>query len=126
MGCRVWGVGFGVGGAPELVDHLPRELGVHPVQLGRQEPDFRVPRDQILGCHVTKFAPHKAVKLVFGGKLTFDERVVVHRVDPIQLGRQEPGSGPKVQVQYHSVVYAGFVPPKLEGTMRPNLHHIRP
>jgi hypothetical protein len=29
---------------------------------------------------VTKFAPHKAVKSIAGGKFTFDERFVVHRV----------------------------------------------
>ena len=30
---------------------------------------------------MTKFAPHKALKLIEWGKLTFDERVVLHRVD---------------------------------------------
>ena len=30
--------------------------------------------------YVTKFAPHKVVKLTSKGKLTFDERVLVHRV----------------------------------------------
>jgi len=29
--------------------------------------------------YVTKFAPHKALKLITRGKLTFDERVVLHR-----------------------------------------------
>jgi len=29
---------------------------------------------------VTKFAPHKVLKLIAGGKLTVDERVVLHRV----------------------------------------------
>ena len=32
------------------------------------------------GC-VTKFAPRKTPKLIAPGKLTFDERVVFHRVD---------------------------------------------
>ena len=32
------------------------------------------------GVYVTKFAPHEALRLIAGGKLTFDERVVVHRV----------------------------------------------
>ena len=32
--------------------------------------------------HVTKFAPHKALKLIAWGKMTFDERVVLHRVVP--------------------------------------------
>ena len=31
--------------------------------------------------NVTKFAPHKALKLIARGKLTFDERAVLHRVD---------------------------------------------
>ena len=30
---------------------------------------------------MTKFAPHKALKLIAEGKLTFDERVVLHRVE---------------------------------------------
>ena len=30
--------------------------------------------------NVTRFAPHEALKLIARGKLTFDERVVVHRV----------------------------------------------
>ena len=30
--------------------------------------------------NVTKFAPHKALKLIVRGKLTFDERVVLPRV----------------------------------------------
>ena len=30
--------------------------------------------------YVTKFAPHLALKIIAGGKLTFDERVVLHRV----------------------------------------------
>ena len=29
---------------------------------------------------MTKFSPHTALKLIASGKLTFDERVVVHRV----------------------------------------------
>ena len=33
------------------------------------------------GCYVTKFAPHKALKLTTRCKLTFDERAEVHRVD---------------------------------------------
>jgi len=31
--------------------------------------------------YVTKFAPHMALKLIARGKLIFDERVVVHRVE---------------------------------------------
>ena len=32
----------------------------------------------VAGCCVTKFAPHKALKLSAWCKLTFDERVVAH------------------------------------------------
>jgi len=31
-------------------------------------------------CNVTTFAPHKALELIVWGRLTFDERVVLHRV----------------------------------------------
>ena len=34
----------------------------------------------ILGCYVTKSAPHKALKLIVWCKLTFDGPVVLHRV----------------------------------------------
>ena len=43
----------------------------------------RLPRVSVarnLERYVTKFAPHKVVKLTSKGKLTFDERVLVHRV----------------------------------------------
>jgi len=33
--------------------------------------------------YVTKSASHKALKLIAWGKLTFDERLVVHRVPPV-------------------------------------------
>jgi len=36
----------------------------------------------ILGCYVTKCAPLKTLKLIALSELTFDERVVVHRVAP--------------------------------------------
>ena len=39
---------------------------------------FRSP--QILGCYVTKCAPHLALKLTAWGTLTFDERDALHRV----------------------------------------------
>ena len=36
--------------------------------------------------YVSQFAPHKALKLIPSGKLTFEERVVAHRVV-----KEEPG-----------------------------------
>ena len=36
--------------------------------------------------YLTKFAPHKALKLIACCKLTFDERVVAHRVDRVYGG----------------------------------------
>ena len=39
-------------------------------------------RGRIPRCYVTKFAPRKALYLIAWGKLTFDERVVLHRVVP--------------------------------------------
>jgi len=41
----------------------------------------RIQVDRIPGGYVTKFAPHtEAPKSIARGKLTFDERVVLHRV----------------------------------------------
>ena len=40
--------------------------------------EFRSGR--IPGCQLTTFAPHTALKLIEGGKLTFNKRVVLHRV----------------------------------------------
>jgi len=37
-------------------------------------------RPHILGCYVTRCALHKTLKLIAWCKLTFNERVVVHRV----------------------------------------------
>ena len=52
--------------------------------LGVRESDTQwstnVSLDRIPGCYVTKYAPHKALKLISRGKLTFEERVVLHRV----------------------------------------------
>jgi len=39
--------------------------------------------------YVTKFTPHKTVKLSVWGKLTFDERVVLHRVGAGVLRKTE-------------------------------------
>ena len=41
----------------------------------------RVSLAQYFERNVTKFAPHKARNLIASCKLTFDERVVLHRVD---------------------------------------------
>ena len=41
---------------------------------------MRVSLPSNLQGDVTKFAPHKALKLIAWGQLTFDERVVVRRV----------------------------------------------
>jgi len=40
---------------------------------------FRPP--SVPGGNVTQFAPHKALRLIARGKLTFDERVALHCVD---------------------------------------------
>ena len=40
-----------------------------------------------LESNVTKFAPHKALELSLRGKLTFDDRVVFHRVEGLR-GRE--------------------------------------
>ena len=52
-------------------------------QIRQSRPDsgLGLSHFQNLGCYVTKCAPHKALKLIASGKLTFDERVVLHRVD---------------------------------------------
>ena len=42
------------------------------------------------GCYVTKFAPRTALKLTAWCKLTFDERVVLHRVVRGKLDREDP------------------------------------
>jgi len=42
----------------------------------------RVSLVQVFERNVTKFAPYKVLKLIAWGKLTFDERVVLHRVVP--------------------------------------------
>ena len=34
----------------------------------------------MLGCNVITIAPHEALKSIPRGKLTFDERCVIHRV----------------------------------------------
>ena len=41
--------------------------------------------DQNFDRYVIKFAPHESLKLVEWDKLTFDERVELHRVD-IRIG----------------------------------------
>ena len=50
--------------------------------------------------YLTKCAPHRALKLIGWCKLTFDERAVVHRVDPLPsgYGTYKTGSGFRDQV----------------------------
>ena len=51
--------------------------------FGVQDPHGGPPKirwGRNLGCYVTNFAPNKALKFIARGKLTFDERVVIHRV----------------------------------------------
>jgi len=38
---------------------------------------------------VTKFTPHEAIHLIAAGKLTFDTRDVIHRVDSAVGGDQD-------------------------------------
>ena len=38
---------------------------------------------QIFKRYVTKFAQHKVLQSIAWGKVTFDERVVLHHVDPL-------------------------------------------
>jgi hypothetical protein len=52
-------------------------------------------RDPVQGCHVTKSAPHKTLKSIAGGKLTFDERVVLHRLEGSGFGFDKSGHTPK-------------------------------
>jgi len=74
-----------------LVPVRHRETGI-PLGYPRVSEGVSLPRvsEGNLGYHrvsegnVTKFAPHKALKLIAGGKLTFDEKVVIHLVDAPQ------------------------------------------
>ena len=42
---------------------------------------YRTPPPSIPGWYVTEFVPHKALKCIACGKLTFDDWVVVQRVE---------------------------------------------
>ena len=64
---------------------------------------------RILGCYVTKFAPRKALKLFASGKLTFDERAVLHRVEWYQ------GLGSTVLMTLHPEHQTYTLSPKLFG-----------
>ena len=44
---------------------------------------------EFLGCNVTTLAPHTALKLIASFTLTFDDRVVLHRV-----AGSRPGTAP--------------------------------
>ena len=45
---------------------------------------------RIPGCYVAKCAPHKALKLIARGKLTFGERAVLNRVDGSVIRNSSP------------------------------------
>ena len=69
---------------------------------------------QSFGCYVTKFAPHRALKLIVSGKLTFDERVVLHRVKWRIRGTRNMRALVRL---YHTVEYADFVALDSEGNV---------
>ena len=50
---------------------------------------------RIQGCHVTNFAPYRALKLIARCKLTFDERRVLHRVEPAARIARRDASEPE-------------------------------
>jgi hypothetical protein len=45
------------------------------------ERPFKCNQVRMMGGYVTKYIPHKVLESLLCGKLTFDGRVVVHRVD---------------------------------------------
>jgi len=53
---------------------------------------------------VTKFAPHKALESTARGKLTFDDRVVLHRVDHLHQVRDT-----NFLYALHQLLYKNFV-----------------
>ena len=58
---------------------MVRSQGPRKVDINSMGHELFV-RVGVSGCYVTKFAPHKALKITARAKLTFDERVVLHRV----------------------------------------------
>ena len=86
----------GSGGAGEEDEAQGKaRMQAHLEAFYRQDPDpnlrlkihkttrwsSRVSLPQIFEGHVTKFAPRKTLQSIAGGKLSFDQRVVLHRVD---------------------------------------------
>ena len=60
---------------------LPKTLGhVDQPSLGRKPYHSVVSSPPIIEGYVTESVPHTALKLISSGKLTFDERLAVHRV----------------------------------------------
>jgi len=62
----------------------PLDPAIHPAQAQPRLTtrwSSRVSFVRILERYVTKFAPHTALKLIAEGKLTFDERFVIQRVE---------------------------------------------
>ena len=66
---------------PAWPECVPPRGGCHSsLQLQSTRWSTRVSLVRNLERCVTSFAPHKALKLIACGKLTFDDRVVLHRV----------------------------------------------
>jgi len=69
---------------------------------------------------VTKFAPHKVLKLIACRNLTFDESVVLHRVGPISGDRRyksntsdyAEGEFKAHRLLYHSTLGGGVIQKK--------------
>ena len=58
--------------------------------------EYRPP--YLLGCYVTEYAPHKALNLIALVKLTFDERVVLHRA---VAGEEALARAPRPRIHCH-------------------------
>ena len=84
---------------PEHGHLLLRQLDALPLQHLQHD----------LGCYVTKYAHHQAFKSIAQGKLTFDERVVPHRVGyPLPSARCPASSTPALPFfleDYHHIIH---------------------
>jgi len=81
------------GAGSETSDRQSRDPTLHTVEYQVFAPP------PILGCYVTKYVRHKALKSIVCGKLTFDEMCGIHRVG--WLMRACPGTKPG-HLTYHS------------------------